>query len=71
MLCELCTSVGRMRVGELPAPSRRNSVDGVSLTCDACGKPLGATVGDRVVQTLRQLARFGLTGQSILARRRA
>lgn len=71
MLCEVCASVGRMRVSEAqqqqpPAPS-----EDLSLACDACGKTLGTTVGDRVVSKLKALARFGLVGQSLLARRRA
>jgi hypothetical protein len=30
-----------------------------------------ASAGDNVVETLTQLARFGLTGQTILTRKRA
>lgn len=69
MLCELCASVGRMRVGEAQHHSRRVSSEGLSLACDACGTQLGVTAGDPVVRTLKQLARFGLTGQNVLARR--
>jgi hypothetical protein len=69
MLCEVCASVGRMRVSEAQQQSAAKG-EGLSLACDACGKTLGATVGDRVVGKLKALARFGLVGQTLLARRR-
>jgi hypothetical protein len=67
MLCELCNSVGRNPVGE----RKRASGEIFALSCDACGMDLDGTIGDRVGQTLAQLARFGLTGQKLLSRRRA
>jgi hypothetical protein len=70
MLCELCTSVGRIGLGEAQHRNNRTTGEGVSISCDACGMPLGETVGDRVVETLAQLSRFGLTGQNLLSRRR-
>ncbi|HEY2805981.1 MAG TPA: hypothetical protein VGI92_09005 [Gemmatimonadales bacterium] len=72
MLCELCASVGKMRVGEAQDLNRRQSTELLSITCDCCGEPLGTTTGDRrVTKTLTLLARFGLVGEHILARRRA
>lgn len=65
MRCELCASIGRYRVvGEsshvLP-PSGPGE-------CEVCGSPV-AGPRDRVVETIAQLARFGLTGQMLLSRR--
>lgn len=71
MLCELCASVGRMRVGEAQHLNHRESTELLTFACDCCGKPLGTTSGDRVGQMLAQLARFGLIGENLLARRRA
>ena len=71
MLCEVCSSVGRMRVDDAQRPIRHESRDPLSVTCDGCGKPLGLTAGDRIAETLAQLARFGLIGENLLARRRA
>ncbi len=76
MLCALCSSVGRMRAhpdeGER---TRRGSVGPRAEpgpgACASCGQPLIVGTGDRVVETLAQLARFGLTGQMILTRKRA
>lgn len=71
MLCEMCASIGRVRVSD----NRRAAVplprEGLRLECDACGGALGASVGGRVAETLAQLARFGLLGQNRLFRRRA
>ena len=67
MRCELCASVSRMtRIVEnsLAEPM----VPPVTAVCDVCGQPLHG-VRDRVMQTLAQLARFGLTGQMLLSRR--
>lgn len=69
MLCELCALVGRMRVADEDSP-KRVSNEGFSIACEGCGKSIGG-IGERVGQTLAQLARFGLTGQRLLARRRA
>ena len=76
MLCALCSSVGRMRTNpgdELR--TRRGSAgppsDGSSETCDACGHLVAVGAGEGVVETLAHLARFGLTGQAILTRKRA
>jgi len=76
MLCALCGSVGRMRSDpEDGERTRRGSVGpgpgDRSETCATCGRPLTAGTGERVVETLAQLARFGLTGQMILTRKRA
>jgi hypothetical protein len=76
MLCALCSSVGRMRAdpddGER---TRRGSVgprrESSCETCDSCGRRLAAGAGEGVVKTLAHLARFGLTGQMILTRKRA
>jgi hypothetical protein len=75
MLCALCGSVGRMKTDpDDDERTRRGSVgprpDDGSETCASCGRQL-AGAGERVVETLAQLARFGLTGQSILKRKRA
>jgi len=70
MVCELCATVGRMRseagVEGRPAPV----VPGGVGVCDACGSPVERGASARVVDTLAQLARFGLAGQMILSRRR-
>ena len=71
MLCEMCASIGRMRGTEAQQGLRRNTSEGLSLDCDACGRALGATVDGPVSRTLAQLARFGLLGQIPLLRRRA
>jgi hypothetical protein len=70
MLCELCALVGRLRVTEAESASKRVSGESFAITCDGCGKSIGS-ISDRVGQTLAQLARFGLTGQKLLAKRRA
>lgn len=68
MHCELCASTDRMRrdgPGEgLPTGA------GSSSHCEVCGRQVGGS-RDRVVETIAQLARFGLTGQMLLARRRS
>jgi hypothetical protein len=69
MLCEMCASIGRMRLSEAQQRSGGSSVEGFSLECDACGGTLGASVGDRVARTIARLARFGLVGQNRLFRR--
>lgn len=69
MRCELCASLGRLRKvddGRLalsPSPDAGRTAD-----CEICGHPLGGP-RDRVVETIAQLARFGLTGQMLLSRR--
>lgn len=74
MFCALCNSVGRMRASR-EERTRRGSVgprpESGTENCEACGRPVAGGAGERVVETLTQLARFGLTGQSILARKRA
>jgi hypothetical protein len=59
-----------MRVGEAQHLNHRETTE-LAYSCDCCGKPLGTTSGDRVGQMLAQLARFGLIGENLLARRRA
>lgn len=71
MLCEMCTSIGRMRASEVRHRVQRPSSEGLALVCAACGKTLGDSVGGRVAETLAQLARFGLVGPSQLFRRKA
>ena len=68
MLCELCTLVGRLRVGDA-APLQSSSP--VAGECEACGRALRASVGDRVLRTMANMTRLGLTGQSLFSRRRA
>ena len=68
MVCEMCSLVGRLRVGEnsaeeYPAPAAGE--------CEACGRALRASVGDRVLRTMSHMARLGLTGQVLFSRRRA
>lgn len=79
MLCALCNSVGRMRPSQDEAERTRRGSAGPrqgptsesSDACDDCGVQVSAATGDGVLETLSQLARFGLTGQTILARKRA
>ena len=76
MLCALCGSVGRMRTSpDDEERTRRGSVgprpESGSECCASCGRPLAGPAGEGVVETLSQLARFGLTGQMILTRKRA
>ena len=71
MLCEVCSSVGPMRAGEAQHLNRREPKEPLSAACDCCGQPLGTTSGERIAETLAQLARFGLIGENLLARRRA
>lgn len=71
MLCDMCATIGRLRGSQAHQQLRRNTGEGVSLDCDACGRALGGTAGSPVATTLAQLARFGLLGQSPLLRRRA
>ena len=71
MLCETCTSIGRMRAFEARQRALGPLSDGLPPACVACGETLGATVGGRVAQTLAQLARFGLVGQNRLFRSKA
>ena len=71
MLCEMCASIGRMRVMDTGRPKGRPPGEDPSLDCDACGRTLGASVGGRVAETIAQLARFGLVGHRRLFRRRA
>ena len=70
MQCELCASVGRLRVGYADEPEH-HAMSILGGTCDTCGRPVAGNAGARVVEKLTQLARFGLTGQTLLARRRA
>jgi len=76
MLCALCSSAGRMQASPDDGErTRRGSVgprpeDGFE-SCASCGRPLAGGAGEGVVETLSQLARFGLTGQMILTRKRA
>jgi len=76
MLCALCGAVGRMRPCQDDGQrTRRGSAgpatdDGAEV-CASCGRSLAAGSGEQVVETLAQLARFGLTGQMILTRKRA
>ena len=66
MRCELCASIGRMRaVGQDTTAEPPASASG---RCEVCGQPLLGD-RDRVVETIAHLARFGLTGQMLLARR--
>jgi hypothetical protein len=69
MLCEMCTSIGRMRASEARQRAPAPMTEDLNLVCVACGKTLGASVGGRVAKTLARLARFGLVGQSRLFRR--
>ena len=76
MLCAQCSSVGRMRINREDQRTRRGSSEGTQIengasVCDSCGRLVAGTAGEQVVETLAQLARFGLTGQSILSRKRA
>lgn len=71
MLCDVCSSFGQLRAMVLPMKSRRVSADAAPFSCDCCGRALGSGSSELVGKTLAQLARFGLTGQSLLARRRA
>ena len=76
MLCAQCSSVGRMRIARDDQRTRRGSSEGAAAdagasVCDSCGRLVAGSSGEGVMETLAQLARFGLTGQSILARKRA
>ena len=76
MLCALCSSTGRMRIALEDGERTRRGSDGPrsepgSDSCEACGRLVAADAGEPVVETLTQLARFGLTGQMILRRKRA
>ena len=76
MLCALCGSVGRMRTSPDDGErTRRGSVgpgpESDFESCASCGRPLAVPAAEGVVETLSQLARFGLTGQVILTRKRA
>ena len=65
MRCELCSSLGRLRHEDGLLAEAKPSA---GVSCEVCGQPvLGAR--DRVIETLAQLARFGLTGQMLLSRR--
>ena len=68
MLCEMCALVGRLRVDD-SLPLRTSPA--TAGECEGCGRPLRASVGDRVLRTMSHMARFGLTGQSLFSRRRA
>lgn len=70
MLCELCASMGRARLprtsGEmraLIAPSESPQV------CECCDRPVPAGVRARFVAVISRLARFGLTGQSLMVKK--
>lgn len=67
MRCELCASLSRMRRTDEPQ-SDPDDVAGGAGCCEVCGRQLGGS-RDRVVEALAHLARFGLTGQMLLARR--
>jgi hypothetical protein len=76
MLCALCSSAGRMQTNpEDAGRTRRGSAgprpESGPVTCDSCGRLVAAGSGEGVVETLAHLARFGLTGQTILTRKRA
>ena len=68
MRCELCASLSRMRRTEEPKVDVDDAAGGPGC-CEVCGRPLGGASRDRVVEALAHLARFGLTGQMLLARR--
>ena len=69
MLCDGCASAERspllLKVKQsLPRPAD------AAFACERCGRALVGSPAARVVDTLAQLARFGLTGEVLLARRR-
>lgn len=66
MVCELCASMDRMRRRGDRLPPRVG--DGV--VCASCGRPIAAGVGERLLEKVVQLSRFGLTGEPLLARSR-
>ena len=72
MLCKLCASFKHPRQSGEQAGFRSSSALLIGKsTCESCGRPVEAGAAARVVDKLTLLARFGLTGQKLLARRRA
>jgi len=68
MLCELCASMRRTRALRTDAPDAVAASAGGAV-CECCQRSLSVGAASRFVTLVSRLARFGLTGESLLVKK--